>query len=157
MSNFGYGEEQNTLTLDRIVDLDTLTSCCHEIGHVWADALGIDEKSADQAKARRKLPPYQPEQDVAARGWETASIGISEVLFSERVANLIGKIIARKIAAAGVFSRETTDILSRSWRDKQEEKYDDYYLGAISKKFPELAAKVKQYFASRLNRTHKNF
>lgn len=156
VSNFGYSEEQNTFSLGRITDGSTLTSCCHEIGHVWADALGIDEKSQDQAKARRKMPPYVPEQDVMDRGWEAASKGISEVLFSERVANLIGKVIARKIEGSGVFSSGVTSILSRSWRDRQEANYDEYYLGAVGKKFPDLVSKLKQYFASRLNRTQNH-
>lgn len=153
-SNFGYSKEQNKLDIDQIFDLATLTSCCHEIGHAWSFELGLDKKTQDHYKAKRD--DYKVEKDISKRGWDAASKGISEVLFSERVANIIGKIIARKIEKTGVLSDEMTGLFSRTWRDNQEAVYDEHYLGTAQKAFPEIASKIRLYFASRLNRTRKN-
>lgn len=146
-SYFGFHRETNTFLFDPIIDIDGLTSSCHEIGHIWANALKIDVETNDQHRARRS--DYQVEKDVEKRGWEEASKGISEVLFSERSANLIGKIIARKIEDMNIFPR---GVLSRAWRDTQEARYDEHYLVPLIKKFPEFSDKIKVYFASRLNR-----
>jgi len=145
-SAFGFDARSNTLCIDQIVDEDTLTSLCHEIGHIWAEALGIDVQTLEKIQARKNG------YDVNTQDWEVMSKGVSEVLFSERVANIIGKIIADKILKNNIFSDSVTSLFSREWRDKQEFKYDEHYLNPAIAKFPELSEKIKSYFISRKNR-----
>ncbi len=146
-SAFGFDLLTNTLHFDQIADQDTLTSLCHELGHIWAEALGIDKQTLEKIQALKNG------YDVNTQDWEVMSKGVSEVLFSERMANIIGKIIAEKIQKSNVFSDNITNLFSRAWRDKQEAKYDEHYLIPAIAKFPELTGKIKSYFASRSNRT----
>jgi outer membrane lipoprotein-sorting protein len=149
-SGFGYAEDSNTFLFDKITDLEGVTSSCHELGHIWAKYVEIDKQNEDSRRAREH--GYQITKDVDERGWDKVKKGVSEVLFSERIANIIAKIIAQKIEKTS--PEEYAGIFSREWRNTQEAAYDKHYLTSILEKAPELSEGVKSHFISRLNRTN---
>ncbi len=96
----GIGE---ALILGEVHDNATLASALHELGHLWATYLGIDD-SGLQKKEIRKADLERMATTQVGRIQVTAMV--KETGLSERLANMLGRLLSYKLKGTKFFAQE---------------------------------------------------
>jgi hypothetical protein len=91
-----HGSVSSKFTLSELKDSRGLTTLLHELGHIWAHYLGIDRRSTEQMTSRKT----KGEKDESSRKphWSIQY----EVILSERVANVIARLLRKRLVSLGV-------------------------------------------------------